>query len=66
MLFALPVPVTTVLLIVNRTLYIVSMRSAISTLATCNITPSNVQRPIYEGDWSITVYITSGVVYHFL
>ena len=28
---------------VNRTLYIVSMRSAISALATCNITPSNVQ-----------------------
>ena len=53
MQFALSVPVTrainphialsTVLLIVNRTLYIVSLRSAISALATCNITPSNVQ-----------------------
>ena len=31
------------LLIVNRMLYIVSMRSAISALATCNITPINVQ-----------------------
>ena len=31
------------LLIVNRTMYIVSMRSATSALATCNITPSNAQ-----------------------
>ena len=50
MLFALPVLVTsahialsTVLLIVNHTMYIVSMGHAISASETCNITPSKVQ-----------------------
>ena len=34
---------TVILFIVNRTMYIVSMGRAISALAMCNITPSNVQ-----------------------
>ena len=71
MLFVLPVPVTsainpilhfsTVLLIVNRTMYILSKRSAVSALATCTLNRANCTMYILSMRSAISALATCNI-----